>query len=337
MTGPPACATVRRPEPSPAQPPPSPGIAPLISVVICTHNRAVLLQQTLASLVGQRLREAEFEILVVDNRSTDDTSEVVRSFASAGTMPIRYLFEPALGLCQARNTGWQAARGRYVAYLDDDTIAAANWLTAIKAAFESNPEAGAVGGRVDPLWEVECPSWLSDHAARVLAIVDWGPEPKPLADVRIEWLVGANLALPRTVLAEIGGFHPALDRVGSNMLSSGDVFLQKRILDRGYRCIYYPPMAVQHTVPRSRLTKRWFRRRYYWQGISDAVMQLLEESPSPPRRLYLAARRAAALAAAPRSLRDLLLPTNDPVRYTRKCFAWIAVGHVAGLLGAARR
>jgi hypothetical protein len=121
------------------------------------------------------------------------------------------------------------------------------------------------------------------------------------------------------------------------MLSSGDVFLQKCAIERGYKCLYYPAMAVRHAVPAERLRKAWFRRRYYRQGMSDAVMQLLDEAPPRARRLRLAAGRAARLATSPRALASILLPTDNPAWFTRKCVAWISVGHIAGLLGAARR
>jgi glycosyltransferase involved in cell wall biosynthesis len=308
--------------------------APVVSVVICTRDRASYLRRAIASVVEQRPADHDSEIIVVDNQSSDGTPAVVGEFASHG---VRYLLEPRVGLCHARNAGWRSARGRYVAYLDDDAIACPGWLAAVREAFERTPGAGVVGGRVEPIWEGPRPRWLSDDVALTLTILDWSDAPKEIADVRVEWLVGANMAATAAALAEVGGFHPWLDRAGSNMLSSGDVFLEKQIIRRGYRCVYYPAMAVRHAVPAARLTKRWFRRRYFWQGVSDAVMQLVEEAPGPSRRLRLALARAGRLLASPRALAVLLLPTDDPRRFTEKCFTWIAVGHVAGLLGAARR
>lgn len=304
-----------------------------ISVVICTHNRAGFLSQAIESVIDQPLPGDE--ILVVDNGSTDDTRELARRFDGRG--PLRYVFEEKIGLCHARNTGWRSASGKFVAYLDDDAIASPGWLAAIREAFNMMPSAGVVGGRVDPIWQSERPAWLSDEIAMSLTIVDWSDKPKVIQDVRVQWLVGANIAFPVSVLAEVGGFDPRLDRVGTNMLSSGDVFLQKQIIQRGYACLYYPAMAVRHLVPAGRLTKQWFIRRYYWQGISDAVMYLIDHAPLSWLRLYEALGRATRLLLLPHRLWDLIFPTSDPKRFERKCFALIDVGYIAGLLGAARR
>jgi len=309
--------------------------APAVSVVVCTLDRAAYLRAALDSLVGQALPGDSWEVLVVDNGPTDDSAAVARAFE--GTLPLRYLVEPALGLCHARDAGWRAARGRIVAYLDDDAVAEPGWLAAVRDAFVREPRAGVVGGPVRPIWEAPPPPWLSEHAARALTIVDWPGGPKLIPDVRQEWLAGANMAAPRAVLEAVGGFHPRLDRIGRNMLSSGDVFLQQQVLARGWAVAYEPAMAVGHAVTPARLTKRWFRHRYYWQGISDAVMQQIAQAPSPAACVRDAARRAARLLRSPAQLRALLLPTDDPARFTEKCFAWIAVGQVAGLLRAARR
>jgi glucosyl-dolichyl phosphate glucuronosyltransferase len=308
--------------------------SPRISVVICTHNRGFYLRKAIASVLAQDMPVSEYELIIVDNKSTDDTAEVAASFAAAN---MRYIHEPQLGLCFARNTGWRNAAGTYVAYLDDDAIAEPGWLASIKAAFESDPAAGVVGGKVDPIWEGERPGWMSDNVSFSLTIVDWSPEPKHIPDVRVEWLVGANMAMPRAVLAEIDGFEPRLDRIGTNMLSGGDVFLQKRILERGYTCLYHPGMAVRHLVPPSRLHKKWFRRRYYWQGVSDAVMELITDNPSTLGRIRRGIVRAGKLLAKPRALIEIFLPTDDPEQFQERCFTIIAIGHVVGLLGVARR
>ncbi|MES2521644.1 MAG: glycosyltransferase [Gemmatimonadota bacterium] len=306
-----------------------------ISVIICTHNRAELLRHALESLVPGCAAVPGSEVLVVDNRSTDATPAVVESFI--GRLPVRHVYEPVLGLCHARNTGWRASAGDIVAYFDDDAIAPPGWLVAIVDAFTAWPETGVVGGPVAPMWDAPRPAWLSDEAARALTVLDWGPDAHEIPDVGAEWLAGTNMALPRRVLVETGGFHPALDRVGNNLLSSGDVHLQRRVLALGLQVRYEPAMGVLHLVPASRLTKGWFRRRYYWQGISDSVMRMVEGAPSPSRRVRWALGGVKRLLREPRLLRDAVATPDDPRAFTDTCHALIAVGQVAGLLGAARR
>jgi hypothetical protein len=145
------------------------------------------------------------------------------------------------------------------------------------------------------------------------------------------------MAAPKGVIAEVGGFHPWLDRVGDNLLSSGDVHLEMEIVRRGYRCLYVPTMAIEHLVPPSRLTQAWFTKRFYWQGMSDAVMEIIGSTPSRRRRLKLAARRLARLGLSPETWRALSLPTADAVKFRSKCLALIDVGYTAGILGAAGR
>jgi glucosyl-dolichyl phosphate glucuronosyltransferase len=306
---------------------------PRLSIVICTHNRSRDLDSALASLAKQTLDAGQFEIIVVDNRSADDTREVTE--ARQSSQPIRYMYEAELGLCQARNTGWKAAAGEFVAYLDDDAVAEPLWAAEILGAFDAGtPRLGCVGGRIEPIYHAPRPAWLSDQVALSLTIVDWSPTPHVIEDLRQEWLAGANIAFPRQVLEEVGGFHPALDRSGRQMLSSGDVYLQRLIMEAGYQCLYHPAAAVRHQVPASRLEKRWFINRFYWQGESDAVMEVLHDRLDRSARRRSAMRKATAFLKSPGQLVALLLPTSDPERFARKCWAWIALGHTVGLLRA---
>lgn len=308
--------------------------SPIVSVVICTHNRSGYVGRAIESVTTQDVPDDDYELLVVDNASTDETPAVCA--AHAARRNFRYVREPRLGLCNARNTGWQAAAGRFVAYLDDDAVARAGWLRAVVDGFSRSPEPGVVGGPVEPIWEAPRPAWLADEIAVSLTIIDWSSVPKLIPDVRVEWLAGANMAVPSKVLRELGGFNPSLDRVGNQMLSSGDVFLQQQILERGLTCLYHPGMAVGHVVPPSRLTPQWFVNRYYWQGVSDAVMQLIAERPTRTRRAALAGRRALRILRSPRTLRALSYSGSEPSRFTEKCFAMIELGHIAGLAWVAR-
>jgi glycosyltransferase involved in cell wall biosynthesis len=220
-----------------------------ISAIICTHNRAPYLSKALSSLEKQDLPKEEYEIIVVDNRSTDNTRDVVGSFAAGGK--IRYIHEPVIGLSHARNTGWQNAASPYVAYLDDDAVASRVWLSRILEVFETGDRnLGCVGGRVTPVWEAPRPSWLGQGIVCGLTVIDWSDTPHVLTNLHSEWLAGANIAFPRSVLETLGGFTPHLDRAGERLLSSGDVFLEKQIQNAGYLCFLSIPKSPFPTISR---------------------------------------------------------------------------------------
>ncbi len=306
----------------------------LISVIICTHNRADYLPKAIQSLIDQHTPKDKYEIIIVDNCSTDATKKVVEQFSNRGN--IRYLYESTLGLSYARNTGWRNANGKYVAYLDDDAIACPAWLEKILEVFESvTPRPGCVGGRVEPIWEASRPEWLSDGLLHGLTIIDWSDTPRALTNLSAEWLVGANIAFPLDVLKNNGGFTSGLDRVGNNLLSSGDVFLEKQITKMGYSCFYHPAISIAHHIFKSRLNQGWFIRRYYWQGVSDAAMQILQERPSVFQRLRSAVAKVKVFIKSPKKIHRLMLPTNDPEQFTQKCFDLITLGQIYGLLRVA--
>jgi glucosyl-dolichyl phosphate glucuronosyltransferase len=303
-----------------------------VTIIICTHQRAASLRRTLLSIVEQA-RDSEVEIIVVDNASSDDTSAVVKSFPS-----VRYVREERLGLCHARNRGWREASTPLVAFVDDDAVAAPGWLSALRGAFADDDAAvGCVGGAVVPDWEVPAPTWLSRDVSLGLTIVDWPGERRRITDLTVEWLAGANLVCRVAALEAAGGFHPWLDRQGTRLLSSGDVFLEKRMMQCGYACIYEPALRVHHDVPADRLTHSWFRRRYFWQGVSDALMEIIEHSPTPSHRARNAVAWSRTLLASPRQLATLFYDTANAADFEKQCWTWIAVGRVAGLLGAGGR
>jgi len=263
----------------------SEGATVRISAVICTLNRAVYLTKAVESLVNQTYPKEYYEIIVVDNGSTDNTREVVEQFGQCAR--IRYIYEPIKGLSQARNTGWQAADGKYVAYLDDDAIACPHWLEKMMEAFENaEPRPASVGGKAVPLWECERPAWLEDRMMGAYAIVDWGDHARFLKPSSPEHHVGCNIAYTRTVLQECGGFNVNLGRKGKNLLSNDENLIRQYIDSHGLGIYYDPEILVDHLVPKERLTRRFMLRRHLWQGVSDVVLWY-EQSASNPRRLWL--------------------------------------------------
>lgn len=302
------------------------------SVVICTHNRAEYLRKALVSLRGQTLDAQRFEIIVVDNASTDATQDVVEGELSE-TINLRYLHEPTLGLARARNTGWQQARGRYIAFLDDDAVATPDWLeNALEFMSTTHPEPGMVGGRVDPIWEAPRPDWLADDLARALTIVDWPvAEPVILGDGR--WVSAANIILPRDVLREIGGFQTDLGRQGGRLLSNEESLLRLQVEGMGRSCYYHPAIRVAHHAHATRLQQSWFKKRLHWQGVSEARMEQHQKAKSWLVRKLSGLRAFLKMFVSPRFLRALFCHTNDPEGFKKQCLAHYRIGYATGLLG----
>jgi glucosyl-dolichyl phosphate glucuronosyltransferase len=249
---------------------------PTISAVICTYKRADYLREALRSLCEQTLERSQFEVLVVDNAVEDETKHVVREFESTG-LPVRYVAESRVGLSRARNTGYEAAHGRYVAYLDDDARADDCWLESLVAAFERT-SAAAIGGRVWLDWQGERPAWVPDDQLSLFTFVDHGDEARALQ--HHEYLVGANLAFDRDALITMGGFATNLGRQGAVLLSGEEAKVLKQLRERGLTIYYEPAALVWHSVHPSRKRPMWLLRRMFWDGASQPLLDQLHDASS---------------------------------------------------------
>jgi glycosyltransferase involved in cell wall biosynthesis len=240
---------------------------PRISVIIATHNRADLVGLALDSLARQTLSAADFEVLVVDNRSTDHTAELMRKRAEV--MPhLRYVGESRLGLSWARNAGLEAARAPLVAYLDDDAQAEPEWLEALLLAFEqAAPQ--CIGGPVFLDWG-QLPQSVPQRYWSLLSYVNYGERDRALTER--EYLVGANMAFDREVLRNLGGFPTNLGRQGSKLLSGEEAQVVARIREQGGIVYYAARAAVAHLVHPDRIRPNWLWRRIFWDGASQPML-----------------------------------------------------------------
>lgn len=246
----------------------------LVSVVVCTHSRADLLPACLTALVAQATDA--IEVLVVDNASTDGTPSVLADF------PVTVVHEARLGLSHARNTGWQQARGPWVAYLDDDAVVEPGWGDALVAAV-SLPGAVAVAGRIRLAWPGGRPGWLHPSLEPYFTCLDRGPGRSVLPGPGFPY--GANMALRRADLELLGGFDPALGRTGLRSLRSNeerDVFTRLRALRDG-DVVYAGGAGVAHQVDPGRARRRWLVRRAWAEGRDGASVLVSDASCSGGR------------------------------------------------------
>ncbi|NEU72232.1 glycosyltransferase family 2 protein [Hassallia byssoidea VB512170] len=245
---------------------------PQISAIICTHNRDTYLGAAIDSLLAQFA--AGFEVVVVDNNSSDRTREVVEQRLSDPRL--KYVFEPVLGLSVARNTGAKESRGEILAYLDDDAVASSRWLQILYSAYENNSKIAIAGGKVTLLWPpgIQQPRWLSPGLAANLGAYDLGDS---IVYIEQPGLTprGLNYSIRRSFLNEIGGFDPNLGRVGKNLLSNEELQMTELALQRGWQVAYLPDALVAHNVAPERLNRSWFLNRGWWQGISECYREQL--------------------------------------------------------------
>jgi glycosyltransferase involved in cell wall biosynthesis len=238
-----------------------------ITVAIPTYNRADELRQTLASLTRVETDHLDdYEVLVIDNNSTDDTRAVVEGFQPAFAGHLRCVLESEQGLNHARNRAVAEAAHPVVAFLDDDVEVDVHWLCAVADAFSSSKPA-AVGGKAYLIFPSSRPMWLPTACEGLLSKVDRGPTRRPAAP---DELYGLNLSVDKNWIARVGSFRPDLDRVGSCLISGGEEELLQRIHDAGGNLLYEPAAVVGHRVGPHRLRRRWFWSRYYWDHRGSA-------------------------------------------------------------------
>ncbi len=241
---------------------------PSITAVICTYERYDVLVEALRSLEKQTLPKEQYELVVVDNSPSSEKKERFWEGLHLAC-ECRAVLEDEPGLSRARNIGLDEARGRHIAFLDDDAVASPGWLEAAVTVLDERPKVGIVGGPVEPIWPERRPAWLHEWQEGYLTILDRGPDLRELGPA--EWVAGTNMALRREVLQRAGGFDTAIGRIGRSLLSNEELALTKKLSALGYTSVYSPHMRVRHRVHADRLNQEWFVRRASWQAVSDLL------------------------------------------------------------------
>ena len=281
------------------------------SVVIPTYNRADELRETLSSIAKLRV-SGPWELIAVDNNSTDNTRETLLNAAKDFPVPLRYVFEAEAGRSAALNAGIKIAKGQIIATTDDDVRVEPDWLEQAAAGLDREA-CDFVGGKVLPIWRGERPNWLENHGGRhwsVIALQDHGSEPVEFGTRYAP--LGVNLAFKNEALELVGLWDTRIGRKAGTLLGQEVREWLLRARGAGLKGMYIPEMVVHHVIPQDRLNKQYFRRWFYWNGVSRAM--LYQQSPvdmlapeetsldfskvphimGVPRYLYRAVLRSAA-------------------------------------------
>lgn len=260
---------------------------PSLSVVIPTRNRAASVDRVLNSLVSLQNPGWPYEIIMVDNGSTDTTRQVAESYQQTSLPQLRYVFEPNPGLHNGRHRGAFEARGQVLCYLDDDVKVDPLWLKSVVETFETTG-AVLVGGKILPEYEQAPPDWVKEFVKPVgnygynigqLTLIDLGEQIREIDPVYV-W--GANFSIRKEVLFECGGFRPdSMPKELLDLRGDGETGLSRAIKQKGYKAFYHPRAMVRHCISKDRLTVEYFCARMFSQGISDSFSEIRNAGKLP--------------------------------------------------------
>ena len=270
-----------------------PTAQPGISVVICCYNSATRLPRTLSHLMAQKVSRAlPWEVLVVDNASTDDTADVARDCWRRGTIPLRVLHERRPGQKFARELGIAEARYEFVSFVDDDNWLADDWIETVAGFFAEHPDVAAVGGSSTPALDGDLPDWFSFcQALYAISLESWAagertPDAPP-------W--GAGLTVRRSAwlsIAAEGTPFLTSGRLNNSLAAGEDTELCHRLVMAGWKLWYEPRLRFQHYLPEARLTWTYARRLCRGAGQASAILAPYEVIWRPPDSAMSALRQS---------------------------------------------
>ncbi|HEX8742415.1 MAG TPA: glycosyltransferase family 2 protein [Thermoleophilaceae bacterium] len=297
--------------------------APLASVIVCTRNRADYLEGALDSILADS-PGVGWELIVVDNASTDGTRAVVEARqAEAKDVPVEYALEERLGHSHARNRGIADARGELIVFTDDDVIVEAGWLDALCAGF-TEPDVMAAGGKIVPRWPSAPPGWMSARLSGVLAVTDYGEEARDLTGD--EYPVGANMAIRRSALGDAASaFDTRLGHRGGGYFGFDEHELFAALRERG-RLVYRPDAVVHHRILPDRMTWEGMRRASLHNGYGSMRADRLREGTRVPLRSAVPEATRALFQALRRRRRNGGRDDVDPEAAFDEFHAYWVVG-----------
>lgn len=246
-----------------------------ISVIIPTYNRAALITDSIDSLCKQDLNPAEFEILIVDNNSKDETRRVVEdAIAAYKEHTIRYVFEPRQGDYFARNRGAEEAEGEYLVFTDDDALFDTNYLSTILGLFERYPDVGAVGTRIDIKWEGGTPAnWIKPYEY-LLGAISRAKKGYMITNSGL-YINNGSLAIKKALYIEVGGNNPG--QIGDYLIGDAEGGLCRKLHKRGVVIAFTDDVSMHHRqFVEKNDTVADIKRRVENIGISNAYTAVFE-------------------------------------------------------------
>ena len=289
----------------------------VISVVVCTHNRRELLSGCLRSLAQQSASKESYEVIVTDNDSSDGTRALVQEY-SRKEPNFRYCHETRRGANHARNAGVAIARGSYLAFIDDDAIAAGDWLAEIQDFVKRRPEVRVFGGPYTGHSMVPAPAWFPPEYGSLTL----GTEERKV-EIGREWITGTNLIVESEAFRDVGGFHERLGAVEKGTFYFGEeTRLLIELSSRGHDVYYVPTVQVSHLIRSDKMHLKYLLRSAYLVGLNYNLTFKVKRSPA---ELLL-----ALAATVAKGCYSMVITGNTPLK--RRLY--YALSPVMGEMGA---
>ena len=272
-----------------------------ISVIISTYNRSDLLDEAINAVLCQNKKggTVNYQVIVVDNNSTDDTRKVIESYIERGHENLQYVFEARQGVSYARNTGVTRATAPIIAFTDDDVRVARDWIANIKAEFDKHPDISFLGGKILPHWKTAPPDWLNRDHWWALALLDYGEEPFYVNADNPLCLPTANASFRAGLFEKFGLFSP-------HFSGREDHEFLLRLWCEGVSGMYAPNVVVTAEIQPERLRRDYHRQWNTTTGRFNSAMRI-NEMMGPDGRIIGEPRETVTLFGVPAFIyRDLL-------------------------------
>jgi glycosyltransferase involved in cell wall biosynthesis len=247
-------------------------LTPFFSVVVCSYNREKYIADAIKSLLNQTIAAELYEILIIDNNSTDRTAEIALDYVKrfSETHQIRYFKELNQGLCFARNRGIQEAKGKFIVYMDDDGIAAPDFLEVQYNFLVKFNHAIGLGGKIIPRYVHGKPEWIDGILEGLVSKVDYGDKVFQYSGKR--YPVGCNMTYRKDILEQIGMFDTEVGQVGDNLVRGDESELFNRIKKLNKPVYYLPQSRVEHVIEQNRLTSEHIKKMSQGVGKSRRIL-----------------------------------------------------------------
>lgn len=243
----------------------------MISLIICTYNRDKYIYTTLEKIASNTYSNAGYEIVLVNNNSTDNTETECKHFAERHPQVcFRYFVETKQGLSHARNRGIAEAKGDILVFLDDDSFIKPSYLQNLANNATTHPDMMAFGGKIDPLFESgDVPKWLCKWTYSWVSAIDMGKETTMFKGNAFP--IGANMGFRKSCLDTIGMFNTELGRTKKNLMGGEEKDIFNRAKAYGMNIYYFPNIEIQHVIPPTRTTKDYIIRLGEGVGMSEQL------------------------------------------------------------------